>query len=216
MHVFFRTVLTTILRLIKPWLALFLLCPSTLQLLYASSSPPYSFTTNPHITTISQTQNPKKQAFTTRTSNVPLVESITFAHLQELMQPNPDTVRVINFWATTCRPCIEELPDFERLHREYGTAKEGAKPLQVVFVSLDFKRDVESNVIPFVKKRGFTARCIFLGAPKSTEIDAVDSTWTGSMPATLMLGTKAGQRMFFEKKMHYEELKDFVKTYLFP
>lgn len=144
------------------------------------------------------------------------LEIMTFARLQSLIQPNADTVRVINFWATSCRPCIEEMPDFDRLHREYSIAKNEAKPLQVVFVSLDFKRDVEPIVIPFVKKRGFAARCVFLGAPKSAEIDAVDTSWTGSMPATLIIGTKPGQRMFYERKLRYEELKDFVKTYLFP
>lgn len=156
--------------------------------------------------------NRQRAASQTRT----FIEMMNFTQVQTLMQPNADTVRVINFWATSCRPCIEEMPDFDRLHREYSTPQAGTKSLQVVFVSLDFKRDVESIVIPFVKKRGFAARCVFLGAPKSAEIDAVDASWTGSMPATLIIGTKPGQRMFYERKIPYEELKDFVKTYLFP
>ena len=60
------------------------------------------------------------------------------------------------------------------------------------------------------------APVVFLGPPKSAEIDGVDVSWSGSMPATLIVGTKAGQRSFYEKKMEYDELKDFVKTYLFP
>lgn len=149
-------------------------------------------------------------------SKRPVVEIITFERLQALMKPNADTVRIINFWATSCRPCIEEMPAFDRLHREFGAAKAGAKPLQVVFVSLDFKRDIAKKVIPFVQKRGLAAPVFFLGPPKSAEIDAVDSSWSGSMPATAIIGTKSGQRAFYEKKMAYEELKDFVKTYLFP
>jgi len=146
----------------------------------------------------------------------PLVEIITFDRLKALMQPNSDTVRIINFWATTCRPCIEEMPSFDRFHGEYSVPKDGAKPVQVLFVSLDFKRDIETKVVPFVKKRGIQAPVVFLGPPKSAEIDGVDASWSGSMPATLIIGTKAGQRAFYEKKMEYDELKDFVKTYLFP
>lgn len=146
----------------------------------------------------------------------PLVEVITFDRLQALMQPNPDTVRVINFWATTCRPCIEEMPSFERLHREYSLSKDGQKTVQILFVSLDFKRDIDTKVVPFVKKRGIAAPVVFWGPPKSAEIDGVDASWSGSMPATLIIGTKAGQRSFYEKKLEYDELKDFVKTYLFP
>ncbi len=159
-------------------------------------------------------QTPKS----TKSKNLPkpLVEIITFDRLQTLMQPNPDTVRIINFWATTCRPCIEEMPSFDRFHREYSIPKDGVKPVQVLFVSLDFKRDVETKVIPFVKKRGVQATVVFLGPPKSAEIDGVDASWSGSIPATLIVGTKAGQRSFYEKKMEYDELKDFVKTYLFP
>lgn len=162
--------------------------------------------------TVAQTPQSTKSKNVSKT----LVEIITFDRLQALMQPNPDTVRIINFWATTCRPCIEEMPSFDRFHREYSLSKDGQKPVQVLFVSLDFKRDIETKVVPFVKKRGIQAPVVFLGPPKSAEIDGVDASWSGSMPATLIIGTKAGQRSFYEKKMEYDELKDFVKTYLFP
>jgi thiol-disulfide isomerase/thioredoxin len=157
-------------------------------------------------------QTPRKSTLQKNTS----IETITFERLRLLMQPNPDTVRIINFWATTCRPCVEEMPSFERVHREYSVPPKGQKPVQVLFVSLDFKRDVETKVIPFVKKRGLSAPVVFWGMPKSAEIDGVDSAWSGSIPATLIVGTKKGERAFYEKKIEYEELKDFVKTYLFP
>lgn len=164
------------------------------------------------VTLGAQTPKPSKG----KNVSKPLVEIITFDRLQALMQPNPDTVRIINFWATTCRPCIEEMPSFDRFYREYSVSKDGAKPVQVLFVSLDFKRDIETKVVPFVKKRGIMAPVVFLGPPKSAEIDGVDASWSGSMPATLIIGTKVGQKSFCEKKLEYDELKDFVKTYLFP
>lgn len=41
-------------------------------------------------------------------------------------------VVLVNFWASWCRPCVEEMPIFERLHREF----EG-KPFVVLAVSID-------------------------------------------------------------------------------
>jgi len=41
-------------------------------------------------------------------------------------------VLVVNFWATWCAPCREEMPDFVRAQDEYG-----AKGLQVVGIAVD-------------------------------------------------------------------------------
>ena len=41
-------------------------------------------------------------------------------------------VLVINFWATWCPPCLEELPRFEEFQQRYGT-----QGLQVVAVAID-------------------------------------------------------------------------------
>ena len=41
---------------------------------------------------------------------------------------------VINFWATWCKPCVEEMPEFVDLQREYDDGR-----LQFVGVSVDRK-----------------------------------------------------------------------------
>jgi peroxiredoxin len=41
-------------------------------------------------------------------------------------------VVVLNIWATWCRPCIVEMPSFERLHRQLGDSN-----LKIVAVSID-------------------------------------------------------------------------------
>ena len=41
-------------------------------------------------------------------------------------------VLVVNFWATWCGPCREEMPDFVRVQQEYG-----AKGLQIVGIAAD-------------------------------------------------------------------------------
>jgi len=57
-------------------------------------------------------------------------------------------VVVLNFWATWCPPCVEEMPSLERLHRTLGP--EG---LAVVAVSTD---EDEAELRRFVSSHGLT------------------------------------------------------------
>ena len=47
-----------------------------------------------------------------------------------------DTTYIVNFWATWCKPCVAELPDFNKIDSVYKTQK-----IKVLLVSLDFKED---------------------------------------------------------------------------
>lgn len=54
---------------------------------------------------------------------------------------------VVNFWATWCAPCVEEMPDLQRVHEQLGD--------EVAFVGVDV-RDAPSNAEPFVDELGIT------------------------------------------------------------
>lgn len=119
-----------------------------------------------------------------------------------------DTIYVLNFWATWCAPCVEELPIFEKLSKEY--ADENVK---VILVSTDFKKLVESKVKPFVKEHGLENLAVFMDESNPNKyIDSVDTFWSGALPATLVWSKRKGVSQFFEKKLTYEELEAAVKT----
>lgn len=70
-------------------------------------------------------------------------------------------VLLLNFWATWCPPCVEEMPSMEKLHRRFR-----GRPLAVVAVSMD-----EGGVEPvreFVKKWKLTF-LVLRDAEKKTE-----------------------------------------------
>lgn len=118
-----------------------------------------------------------------------------------------DTVYVLNFWATWCGPCVEELPSFEKLNRAYADRK-----VKVILISTDFKRNVETGVKPFVRRKNLQSEVVFMDESNPNNyINLVDSTWTGAIPATLILSKRKDGAQFFEKKLNYEELEEAVK-----
>ncbi len=121
-----------------------------------------------------------------------------------------DTIFVINFWATWCAPCVAELPAFEKLNKEYAKDK-----VQVVLVNNDFKKQVNSKVVPFVKKKNLQSRVVFMDEPNPNNwINLVSTEWSGSIPATLIVSKRKNKVLFFEKPLEYHELEKLVLSVL--
>jgi thiol-disulfide isomerase/thioredoxin len=128
------------------------------------------------------------------------IQVMNFSQLEPLLHQSGDTVHVINFWATWCVPCRKELPEFEKLYTQYtGSA------IKVLLVSLDFPKQIESSLIPFLQKNNITAPVLLLDDPNSNAwIDKVDPAWSGALPATLIY--KDQSRVFFEQELNYDSL----------
>lgn len=111
----------------------------------------------------------------------------TFDAFEHVLNQANDTVYVVNFWATWCKPCVAELPYFEELTKQY----EG-KPVKVLLVSLDFERQLERKLIPFINKNQLQSEVIVLTDSKSVHwIDRVSEEWSGSIPATYIYKNEA-------------------------
>lgn len=98
------------------------------------------------------------------------VKEVKFSFLDSLMKNNNDTTYVINFWATWCKPCVAELPAFEEVN-----ATSGGKKIKVILVSLDFKNQLNSRLIPYVKEKRINSTVVLLDEPNyNAWIDKVD------------------------------------------
>ncbi|MGY0426564.1 MAG: TlpA disulfide reductase family protein, partial [Polaribacter sp.] len=110
------------------------------------------------------------------------VKSYNYKELKPLLEKKDDKIYVINFWATWCGPCVKELPSFEKLKKEYGS-----KNVEVILVSLDFPKQVDKKLIPFIKKKNLQSKVILLDdANEDFWIKAIDKNWSGAIPATLI------------------------------
>lgn len=117
---------------------------------------------------------------------------------------NKDTLYVVNFWATWCKPCVKELPSFDSLAIELK-----GKSAKVLLVSLDFKEELDKKVKPFLKSKGIETECILLDEVNGNDfVDKISTNWTGAIPATLFQHKLS--KHFVEKKMNLSEIKSEI------
>ena len=69
---------------------------------------------------------------------------ITENGIEENFFNTNEKVILLNFWATWCPPCIKEIPDLQKLKKEFGSG------LEVFFISVD--SNFEKVVPKFLKK----------------------------------------------------------------
>lgn len=136
------------------------------------------------------------------------VKLLTLSQLEQRIAKGNDTTYVINFWATWCGPCVEELPHFEKINQ-----KATNKPLKVILMSMDFKSKLNSAVIPFVQKNKIKSEVYVVNEQdQQAFIERVDAKWSGALPATLFVNTKHKVRQFYEKEFTEQELTKTIET----
>lgn len=137
----------------------------------------------------------------------PIYES--FDELAPIFSYSNDTTYVINFWATWCKPCVEELPYIEEIHTAYANEK-----VRVILVSLDFPKQIESKLIPFMEEHQLKSEVVVLTDGRYNDwIDRVDTAWDGAIPITLIY--KGEERHFVKEAFHsFEELDYILKRFI--
>src|SRR5690606_22220839 len=136
----------------------------------------------------------------TTTGRFPLTDDavirlVRWEALRELLNEPNDTTYVINFWATFCKPCVAELPHFDKLQSAYQYQK-----VRVLLVSMDFIKDYDTRVIPFIRERGLQSQVWLLQETNAGQwIDEIDPGWSGALPATVFVHPGQKQRHFYNK-----------------
>lgn len=135
------------------------------------------------------------------------IKSIKITELEKIIAESK-TPLIVNFWATFCKPCIEEIPYFQEEVKKHE--KEG---VQLLLVSLDLKSYYPQKVQAFADKQKFTAPVIWLN---ETDADyfcpRIDPKWSGSIPASLFINNKTGYRKFLEAELTKEELQKEISA----
>lgn len=115
-------------------------------------------------------------------------------------------VLVVNFWATFCKPCMEEMPHLLSLAEKYRN-----KDVKLLLVNLDMSSQYPKKLKRFVKKNRISATVVWLDETNADIFcPAVDPKWSGSIPATLFLNSVTGYRRLAEGEMDATELEKAI------
>ncbi|MEZ4900761.1 MAG: TlpA disulfide reductase family protein [Spirosomataceae bacterium] len=138
------------------------------------------------------------------------VKIVKWPEVQAILTQQSDTTYIVNFWATWCKPCVAELPYFEKIQEEYQT-----KNIKILLISMDFASEFTTRVVPFVAHKKLISKVWVLNEPDANSwIDKVNSSWSGAIPATLIFNNFKKKSSFFEQKLEYNQLVQEVGRFL--
>ena len=104
-----------------------------------------------------------------------------FADVAGLFRQQSDTTYVVNFWATWCKPCREEIPMLNQLALE-----EKEKALRVVLVSLDTEPSAQKRIPAFLTTAAPDLNAIVLTDEDPAWGKTIDRVWNNSLPTTII------------------------------
>src|ERR1041385_3911099 len=111
------------------------------------------------------------------------VELVDAAGLTALRKNDSGKVRLINFWATWCGPCIAEFPDLITIPRMYRH-----RAFELITVSANYP-DEQKEVTEFLHKQQASCRNLLFGeTDKYKLMSAFDPKWSGGLPYSILLG----------------------------
>jgi thiol-disulfide isomerase/thioredoxin len=92
--------------------------------------------------------------------------------LKALRKNDSNNLRLVNFWATWCGPCLTEFPDLITIHRMYGH-----RAFELVTVAANFP-DEQHEVLELLKKQQASNRNLMFATTEKYELmEAFDPEW---------------------------------------
>jgi len=122
-----------------------------------------------------------------------------------------DKLYVINYWATWCKPCVEELPEFMEVNKEL----EVNPNFKMILVSLDKASALDTTVKKFIENNNILTDVYLLSDNKRQMqwIPMVNERWSGAIPSTAFY--KNGEQVaFVEGQLNKEQLKEIIQQHL--
>ena len=113
------------------------------------------------------------------------VELVDAAGLQALRKNDSGKLRLVNFWATWCAPCVAEFPELVAINRMYRH-----REFETITVAANYP-DEKKQVLDFLTKQQSSGRNLLFGdTDKYKLMEAFDKNWNSALPYTVLISPK--------------------------
>lgn len=110
------------------------------------------------------------------------VEPADAEALKALRKNDSGKLRLVNFWATWCGPCITEFPELVTINRMYRH-----RAFEMVTVAANYP-DEKKEVLTFLQKQQASNKNLLFGEPDKYKLmEAFDPSWNGALPYTVLI-----------------------------
>jgi len=125
-------------------------------------------------------------------------------------QTDDDPVVLINFWATWCQPCREEIPIFLNLEKQYGE-----QGFRLIAVSLDEIETMDDTVAPFMQK-WFPEFSSYISVEYDMDdmVSVVDNGWNEVLPTSYLFARDGSLSERLQGKYTAEEFASRIQALL--
>lgn len=113
-----------------------------------------------------------------------------------------EKVLVVNFWASWCPPCVEEMPTLDKIAQEYS-----AKNVLIVGIGIDSP----SNIREFLQKTPVSYPVVIGGLEGSNLSKQMGNT-QGALPYTVVINPKGKSIYTKLGKITEDELKKAINS----
>ena len=110
------------------------------------------------------------------------LKKLDFNELNTLLENPTKKIRLINFWATWCGPCVKEFPSLIELHRIYSRYA-----FELITVSVDAVSKSDKAFDFLKENNSAVTNYIYDGGDRENLINRVDPDWDGSIPLTILV-----------------------------
>jgi peroxiredoxin len=104
---------------------------------------------------------------------------------------------VVNFWATWCPPCVDEMPELSALQKEIQS-----KNIQIIGIGIDSP----SNIAQFATKHKISYP-LYAGGMSGTELSRQFGNQAGGLPFTVLIDRHGAVKKSYLGRLRMEELR---------